>query len=143
MNRRSSRSPAPTIAAALEPVKPVSQRTFTRLVTSSRSSSRSAIRCTTRSARSAILAQLLLEPREPGAIALDALAADRRDAEVADHGLPSPRLAVLDELPLEVGLEVAQLELELAGVLVHVELQLVEREAAVMRRVAPPELVQV
>src|SRR6058998_789344 len=96
MKRRSPPSGAPTIAAALEPVKPVSQRTLTRSVTSRRSSSRSAKRAATRSARSGIFVELLLEAGQSRAVALNPLAAHRGDAQVADHRLAPPRLTVLD-----------------------------------------------
>jgi len=62
---------------------------------------------------------------------------DRAVGEVAQA------VQLLDELALVVGLKEARVELELAGERVDRLLELQERHAAVVLRVAPPDLVEV
>ena len=89
----------PTSASALEPVKPVSQRTLARSVTSSASrlalAQRGGEAVGAVGVRRCSSAQLLLQSLERVAVAVGPSPADRRDAQVAHHRDAAPLLAAL------------------------------------------------
>ena len=107
--------------AALDPSKPVSQRTLTRFVTSSASSPRSAIFPSSAARRPALIGRALLEDHERLTVAVDALPGDGRDAGLAEHR---------DRAPVFAGHHVGEMDLDRrnAG-----ELQRVADRAGVVR----------